>query len=753
MILRSLPCLLTLALPAQGAVSYTRDVRPILSQHCFKCHGPDQRKGGLRLDQSEAASTKLKSGAHAIIPGDAKAGELLARITSTDEDKAMPQNSPRLSEPQIKVLRDWITEGARYELHWAYVKPVKPATTPARLLPPTSTEAQAARATLIRRVTLDLTGLPPDPSTQSTLSYESYVDTLLASPRFGEKWARHWLDLARYGDTAGYQHDVEMPLWLFRDWVIRALNADMPVDQFITEQIAGDLMPNATTQQLIATGFNRCGTATLGADNDAEELRTQLVWDRVNTLGTTFLGTSLECAQCHNHKFDPFTQRDYYSLFACFNNTAPELTFIPGDHYYITGGVLELPINIQQRTALENVRRAIAHEFAQIEAALGKTESSLPTIRRLITSPPELRTPERIAYLFLDELNKGQKIPANLEAHVERVKALARELDDARAPRSLVLEETNPRDTHILLRGNVKTPGDEVRPDAPAVLPKWPQDAPRNRLGLAIWITGRDNPLTARVMVNRWWAELFGAGIVPTPEDFGLQGEPPTDQAALDWIACELVEHGWSMKHIIKTLVMSRAYRAPVGQFPRQRLDAETLRDHALSIAGLLKHHEGGKPVPVAEDHPNLDTRSIYLRHQRGEPYSTFATFDAPDRFACTAKRPRSNTPLQALTLLNEPTFTAAAHALAARCSRHEGTARRHCTTTHRANVPALPFPQTQARRSKRTHEATQNQDRARQFRNRSLVCGRQRVVESRRDDHEGVIVKHRAERDRDRGW
>ncbi len=344
---------------AHGAVSYTRDVRPILSQHCFKCHGTDQQKGGLRLDQSESAMAKAKSGERAIVPGDVNASELLHRVTSEDADEVMPQKSPRLSDAQIAILREWIAGGAKYELHWAYVKPVKPASTPAKLLPPPVNDAQAARAALIRRVTLDLIGLPPTQDEVEAFEhdaapdgFEKVVERLLKSERFGEKWARHWLDLARYGDSAGYQHDMEMPLWLYRDWVIRAFNADMPFDRFMTEQLAGDLLPNATTEQRIATGFNRCSTATLGADNDAEELRTQLVWDRVNTFGTTFLGSSFECAQCHNHKFDPFTQRDYYSLFACFNNTSNELTAIPGDHYYITGGVLELPIDDKQRAAL-----------------------------------------------------------------------------------------------------------------------------------------------------------------------------------------------------------------------------------------------------------------------------------------------------------------------------------------------------------------------------------------------------------------
>jgi hypothetical protein len=698
-------------------VSFSRDIRPILSQHCFKCHGPDEQKGKLRFDDRRVAIKPAKSGETAIVPGKPAASELLRRITSKDDDELMPparENKP-LTARQIAKLREWIAGGAEYQMHWAYVKPGRPKPPAigsqsslirnpidAFILAQLEKESlrpspEAPRATLIRRVSLDLIGLPPTVeevdafvNDKSPGAYEKVVDRLLASDRHGEKWARMWLDLARYGDSAGYQHDMEMPLWLYRDWVIRALNADMPFDRFTIEQLAGDLLPNATPEQRIATGFNRCATATLGADNDAEELRTQLIWDRVSTFGTTWLGASLECAQCHNHKYDPFTQRDYYSLFAYFNRTAPELTFYFGDHYYITGGVLELPITPDQRAKLEAVRDEITREFDAIEAKLkDKQSGNVPaTIRRLLVSPKEDRPPERIAYLFVDELTKGQKLPAAIEPHVERIKHLARDLDRLRAPRSLVLEEDkSPRITRVLLRGNIKTPGDEVASNAPAALHALPKDAPPNRLGLAQWVVSRDNPLTARVMVNRWWAEFFGTGIVPTPEDFGLQGELPSHPELLDWLAVEFMERGWSMKHIHKLIVMSATYRQSSGvgaatqqdsqnkllsHGPRARLDAESLRDNALAIAGLLKHELGGKPVAAtrdaaAEDEPFAYRRSIYVRQQRGAPYATLATFDAPDRFACTAKRVRSNTPLQALTLLNEPVFVEAAKALAAR--------------------------------------------------------------------------------------
>ena len=743
--------LLFVILPFSGlaadSVNFSRDIRPILSQHCFKCHGPDQQKNGLRLDDRSVATRAVKSGKTPIVPGKTDESELIRRVTSTDPDERMPHEGEPLITQQITKLREWIASGAEYQVHWAYVKPSRPivpevqssklkvqnpidAFITARLEKEGLRQsAEVSRATLIRRVSLDLTGLPPTVekvdafvNDKSPDAYEKVVDRLLASERYGEKWARMWLDLARYGDSAGYQHDMEMPLWLYRDWVIRAFNSDMPFDQFTSWQLAGGLLSRGPKSQtpdpIIATGFHRCATATLGADNDAEELRTQLIWDRVSTFGTTWLGASLECAQCHNHKFDPFTQRDYYSLFAYFNRGTSELTLYFGDHYYITGGVMEFPIAPEQRAKLEVVRGEIIREWEAIEAKLKDKQSGNvpPTIRRLLISPKENRPPERIAYLFLDELNKGQKIAAALEPHVERIKQLARDLERLRPDRALVLEEDkSPRVTHVLLRGNIKTPGGVVVPSAPAALHALPKDAPPNRLGLAQWVVSRDNPLTARVMVNRWWAEFFGTGIVPTLEDFGLQGELPSHPELLDWLAVEFMEHGWSMKHVHKLIVMSATYRQSSGagaatqqdsqnkllsRGPRARLDAETLRDNALAVAGLLKHELGGRPVAATRDAAEADEpfeyrRSIYVRQQRGAPYATLATFDAPDRFACTAKRVRSNTPLQALTLLNEPAFIEAAKALAERVLRETPTAstRDRAARMFRTCLARLPQP------------------------------------------------------------
>jgi hypothetical protein len=703
--------LATMLLPREasraGSVDFNRDIRPLLSDRCFKCHGPSAAKGDLRLDQRE-------TGLKALSPGDDGKSELERRIDTVDEEDRMPppgKAKPLTEEDRLK-LRAWLADGAPYSKHWAYVKPVRPPAPDGihpvdyfvreRLrLEGLKPAAPAAPETLCRRLHLDLVGLPPSPDDvkefvraaagNRAAAVESLVDQLLASPRFGEKWARHWLDLARYGDSAGYQHDDDMPLWPYRDWVIRAINGDMPFERFTIEQVAGDLLPGATTDQRIATGFNRGATVTLGADQNVDELRAQLVWDRVNTVGTTWLAASLECAQCHAHKFDPITQADYYRIYASFNRTVPELRKEPGSHYFITGGILEMPAAGTQAKLIAKLRAEVAVEVRSIrEHAAALPGLNVAPLRRIAFSPPEYLTAERVYYYLAEEF-KGEG-PKALASSISRIRALGAELLQALPPSSLVLEEDpRPPATHVLLRGNVRTPGEEVEPGVIASLHALPKGAQPNRLGLAQWLVSPDNPLTARAMVNRWWAELFGAGIVATPEDFGLQGESPSHPELLDWLAVEFIGHGWSMKHMIKRMVMSETYqqdsrasaearqRDPQNRLltrgPRHRLDAELLRDNALSIAGLLTNELGGKPVSAAPGGDEKDDafvwrRGIYVRQQRGAPYATFASLDAPDRFACTARRPRTNTPLQALALLNEPVFVDAAAALAKRVLR-----------------------------------------------------------------------------------
>jgi hypothetical protein len=635
--------------PAPGrAVDFQRDVWPILESNCHHCHGPDEQQARLRLDARAIVMAGGISGP-AVVPGDPGASLLVKRLTSHGGDPAMPTDADPLDEASIAVIRSWIEQGAKWPdgvgsratevpRHWAYVRPVRPplpevadrswcrspidffvyASAVSRSL---ARSPQADPATWLRRVSLDLTGLPPSLAELDAFladttpaAREQVVDRLLASPHFGEKWASPWLDAARYGDSTGIHEDELRPSWAWRDWVIAAFNADMPFDRFTIEQLAGDLLPDATTDQRIATGFHRASPCNLEGGTPAEARRSAQLIDRVNVTATVWLGTTLECAQCHNHKFDPVTQRDYYRLLAYFNNTPDE-----------TG-----PEVGPGRSAMGGPMLAVA----------GTTTFVM------------------------------QELPT-------------------------------PRQTRIFVRGNYETPGETVS----AGLPKWLHppavDLPPNRLGLARWIVDPANPLTSRVTVNRVWGELFGAGLVRTPEDFGVKGERPTHPELLDWLAVEFVERGWSLKKLLRLIVLSATYGQSsrvsaealaadpdnrwLMRAPRLRLSAEGIRDNALAIAGLLSPAIGGPPVypPQPADlwwirddkSPKYLTsrgeerfrRSLYTVWRRTYVHPTFSAFDSPDRITCTVARGRTNTPLQALALLNDPIFTDAAFGLARR--------------------------------------------------------------------------------------
>ncbi len=953
------------------APDFGRDVFPILQRSCFECHDAKLQKGKLRLDTRELAFKNPEI----VVKGDATKSELYRRIIlPKSHDDIMPSRGEPLSKAQTETIKAWINAGAvwpddvKAPKHWAYVAPSRPklpevpgsklkvqSPVDAFILARMQKEGlqpspEADRATIIRRVSLDLIGLPPSPAEidafvndKDPRAYEKLVDRLLVSDQFGVRWARPWLDYARYADSHGFQRDDIRDLWPYRDWVVNALNADMPFTQFTIEQLAGDLLPNATEAQKIATGFNRSAPTNVEAGTDPEETRVNQIHDRVNTLGMTWLGMTLECAQCHDHKYDPISQRDYYGLFAFFNNTALEADRTnpkaPGSIQF-KGPTMELAdasaqgerAKVQAQVAEVNAKLAALTQstdagLAEWEAALrkkvakapqehvleatsfesagGATHEILPDKSILISGDPapdkdtytiEVRTsltdirgiklealaddslpgkgpgrgdesrPNFVLNNFImsatpvgaaaatptpkagapksaskkakktagkaaraksgtpstaaaaasaegvakfisaqASFSQGNFPVANLlnldndslggwainpkfhESHwatfetpgplgfaegtvlrftleqnygasrtIGRVrlsaitgnvggKALPSELTEAlarpaanrtakqkkaiaefrlkenpavaklenektrletqlrkfKAPTTLVMQEDTPRMSTIFMRGEFRTPGDKVGPTVPAILHSLKNATKPTRLDLAQWLVSRENPVVARVVVNRWWAELFGHGLVTTPEDFGIKGEAPTHPELLDWLACEFMDNGWSMKKLLKTIVMSSTYRQSskvtpesfarddqnllYARGPRHRLDAETIRDNALAIAGLLSLKQGGAPIkPYQPDglwvkvggqryeyevSPGEQKyrRGIYVVLKRGAPYPSFVNFDANARMACRVKRPRSNTPLQALTLMNDPVYVEAAMAFAKR--------------------------------------------------------------------------------------
>ncbi len=931
------------AAPIAGApIDFARDIRPILANRCYDCHGDEKPKGGLQLTTRAHALRGGESGEPALVAGQGAKSVLIQRLTTTDDDDVMPQKGERLAAREIALLRDWIDQGAVWPenvKHWAYEKPVRPALPAlpdqitardaprnaidhfvfARLAAEGLTPSPATdKARWLRRVSLDLTGLPPSPAELATFladhgeaAFERVVDRLLASPHYGERWARPWLDLARYADSHGFQRDDLRELWPYRDWVIRAMNADLPFDRFTTWQLAGDLLPEVQSpagrlehiDALIATGFHRAAPTNVEAGTDQEEGRINQVFDRVNTTAAVWLGSTLECAQCHNHKYDPFTQKEYYQLFAYFNHTARETDFttpkamaalkFTGPYLSIPDGTHEGPKaalrarmkklddqisaltlrdppglaawEAAQLATLDSAGQTHPLEIANFEALEGSvyrllpdrsvllvddapdkdtyvitvhtklrgitgfklealTDPSLPgtgpgrgdtqrpnfvlnsfrvtaatagrppepvklakatasfsqarfSVENLLKAEtdnrggwaisPQFRKDHWAAFELAQPLDAGEgttltftlaqnlgsgrtigrlrlsaltgrvgatAVPAEIAAILRKPRAqrappeqmklraqfltqdkaaedlkaararLAEELGRLKDPQTLVMQELpERRASFVLNRGNFLDRGEQVEPGTPAVLhPLSARSANPNRLELARWLVDRENPLTARVTVNRWWAEFFGRGLVSTLEDFGVKGDAPTHPGLLDWLAVEFMERGWSMKHIHKLITLSATYRQSsrvtpellarddqnklLARGPRFRLDAETIRDNALAVAGLLSPKLGGPPVrpfqppglwenKVGGDRVTYEVsagedahrRGIYTVWKRSSPYPSFMNFDATSRTACTVRRSRSNTPLQALTLLNDPVYVEAAAALAQR--------------------------------------------------------------------------------------
>lgn len=722
------------------SLSFNRDIRPILSDNCFACHGPDEskRKAGLRLDIAEGVFGELASGNQAVVPGKPEASSIIHRITTSDVDDRMPpaDSNKSLSADQIALLTRWVTDDAPWEEHWAFEAPKRPRVPRVygdetiqnpidnfvrarlqkeglRASPP------AERAVLLRRLSLDLTGLPPTPEEvdafvldASVDAYEKQVDRLLASPHYGERWARHWLDLARYADTNGYEKDRPRKMWMYRDWVIDAFNRNMPYDQFSIEQLAGDLLPDPTEQQLIATGFHRNTMLNDEGGIDPEEFRMVAVIDRVNTTAEVWLGLTMACAQCHTHKYDPISHSEYYQFLAYFNSTQdnglspdPRL-FKPTPEQQKTldtlmGEIKELESELEESGNKLEVEQK-RWELSLLTPSAKEKRDALPeNIRSIIDTPLGDRRSEsknELRNYFREQDEKWKHAKEKLQSRREEIGAVDQDT-------ALIMRElATPRETNVLIRGNIFSKGEPVSHGTPAILHELPPDAPANRLGLANWLMDKQNPLTARVFVNRIWASYFGQGLVSTVNDFGTQGIPPTHPELLDWLATEFMRTDWDIKALHKLIVTSASYRqssvvrpellekdpdnALYARGPRLRLEAEYVRDAALAAAGLLSPEIGGKSVFPPQPpgiweisfsaHDLIDSwknsegdaryrRGMYTFWKRTAPYPSHIMFDAPRGEVCISLRSQTNTPLQALVTMNDPVFIEAAGGLAKR--------------------------------------------------------------------------------------
>jgi hypothetical protein len=734
---------------AKTKIDFARDVEPLLSKRCYVCHGAQQQMSGLRLDTRDAA---IKGGASGVVikPGDS-AGSRLVRLISGMEKKVMPPAGARLSAAEVGVLRAWIDQGAAYSLrsagHWSFQKiqrPKVPAGVNAidyfireRLtregLKPSP---EADRLTLLRRVSLDLTGLPPTAQEVQDYmadkrpdAYERVVDRLLDSPHYGEKWARFWLDLARYADSDGYEKDRSRPwAWRYRQWVIDAFNRDLPFDRFTIEQLAGDLVPDRNLDTLVATGFNRNTLTNREGGTDPEQFRDEQVLDRASTLGTVWLGLTTGCAQCHNHKYDPIAQKEYYQ-FAAFFNTQEEVNIVaplPG----------ELGPYLAARPEFDRNKKALFDEYGMFAAeadwesklresstnpghhddwdfAYGEFTHNVDSAKKVLFMDPAKRTEVQQTQMMDYFLSACGNLYPSDHCNALKVREVRTKLNDllAKLPpvsyAPVLLENDTPPKTYIHIKGDWREHGEEVQPGTLAVLPPLPAGPEPARLRLAKWLVSPENPLTSRVAVNRLWQEIFGRGIVYTSGDFGTQGDRPTHPELLDWLATEYRQKGWSTKQMLRELVTSATYRQSSNARPeveakdpantllarqsRLRLPAELIRDEALYAAGLLDLRIGGKsvrppqPKGVAElsyagsvkwvESTGADRyrRGMYTLFQRTVPYPQLMNFDAPDSNLSCTRREHTDTPLQALNLMNDPVFFEAAQGLAYRVMHESG--------------------------------------------------------------------------------
>jgi hypothetical protein len=662
-------------------LDFNRDVKPVLSNYCWACHGPDEqnREAKLRLDKHDGL-LKDRDGVTPMVPGKPDKSELFARMISDDPDEVMPppKSKQRPSKAEIEIIRQWIADGGKWEEHWAFVTPKRPkppetktkdwATSPidhfvlrrverAKLEP----GKLADKRTLIRRVSLHLTGLPPTPTEvqaflddKSPDAYAKVVDRLLASERYGEHMAVTWLENSRYADTDGYQNDRYRYHWAWRDWVIKAYNANMPFDVFVTKQLAGDMLPDATRTDQIATGFGRNHRINSEAGSIAAEWHAEYVADRVETLGTLFLGLTMTCSRCHDHKYDPVSQKEFYQLAAYFNNV-PEHGVGPNNGN--TPPFIPVPKSWPNPSDAENTF--------------------------VVPEPVKLRPNQGFPGFERPQPGKEGTV-------------------------MVMHEMKEPRPTYVLQRGLYDQPdkSEVLKPGVPQSVDKVGGDFPPNRIGLAQWLLDPSHPLTARVTVNRIWQHFFGIGIVKTSENFGVQGEPPSHRQLLDWLAREFVDGGWDLKALQKTIVMSTTYRQAsvaskkaiakdpdnrlLSRGPRYRMSSFMLRDQALSTSGLLVNKMYGKPVKPymppkiwksisnnaykQDKGEKLYRRSLYTYWRRTIPPPTMMTFNSANREFCSVREERTNTPLQALTMMNNVTFVESARLIAERMLRDGGT-------------------------------------------------------------------------------
>jgi Protein of unknown function (DUF1549)/Protein of unknown function (DUF1553)/Planctomycete cytochrome C len=728
-------------------LNFNRDIRPILSENCFYCHGQDanKREADLRLDSREAALT-----AGVIKPGDPAGSSLLQRIMAEDPDTQMPppKSNRKLTDAQKQILERWLAEGAEYESHWAYVTPARPtlpaiqdagwpknaidhfvlAKLEARGLKPSP---EADRATLIKRLYADLIGLPPTPEQVASFinntdptAYEALVDQLMQSEHYGERMALPWLDAARYADSNGFQQDGDTWQWMWRDWVVKALNENLPFDKFTIWQLAGDLLPDATLEQKIASGFNRNHLLNGEGGAIAEEQRFVILFDRIDTTATTFLGLTMACAQCHDHKYDPITQRDYYSLMDAFNRVPESGT----PQYFssrirVGNPVIEVPTDevIKKRDEFDSrigelekstnpLIDAAFHGWRAGLFADGRpTEGNgLPEVVTNLLKKEEKDRTDEDKKAIETELRKhfdqkvrdtlGDRIPSITQ--LNDVRRQRGEYLNDQMPRPMIMSDSQPRDTHILTRGEYLNPGEKVTFATPAFLPSMQNELPKNRLGFAQWLVSAEQPLTARVQVNRMWQHFFGSGIVKTAEDFGVQSEYPLHLDLLNWLAVDFRENGWDMKRLNRLIVTSATYRQSsklpeslkvadpenrlYARAVRMRMPAMVLRDWALAACEQIDARVGGKPVypyqPAdiweslaitkerdftypASSGQDLYRRSLYTFWRRTVGPANM--FDASSRQTCKVRLSQTSTPLHALTTLNDPTWVEAARLLA----------------------------------------------------------------------------------------